>query len=32
MTTLDAMVDDGELATGGFRKLADTRYYFVLAD
>lgn len=32
MTDVDSMLDDGDLATGGFRKLAGDRYYFVLAD
>jgi prepilin-type N-terminal cleavage/methylation domain-containing protein len=32
MLDIDAMVDDGDLATGGFRKIAGDRYYFVLAD
>ncbi len=29
---IDAMIDDGDLATGVFRKLAPRRYYFVLAE
>jgi prepilin-type N-terminal cleavage/methylation domain-containing protein len=32
MTTLDDMVDDGDLATGGFRKLDTDRYYFIIAN
>ncbi len=30
MTLIDAMLDDGDLSTGGFRKLADARYYLIL--
>ena len=32
MTLVDAQFDDGDLATGAFRKIADARYYYVLAD
>ena len=32
MVQLDAAVDDGDLATGGFRKIAGDRYYFIIAD
>ncbi len=32
MEEIDAMVDDGDLATGGFRKLGDQRFYFVIRD
>ncbi len=32
MTKIDAMVDNGDLATGGFRKLAPNRFYFVIRD
>ena len=32
MVEIDAVVDDGDLFTGGFRKIAGDRYYFVLAD
>jgi prepilin-type N-terminal cleavage/methylation domain-containing protein len=32
MLEIDAVVDDGDLTTGGFRRLAGDRYYFVLAD
>lgn len=32
MTEIDAMIDNGDLATGGFRKLAPNRFYFVLRD
>ena len=32
MVQLDAAVDDGDLATGGFRKIAADRYYFIIAD
>ncbi|MHC5113875.1 MAG: type II secretion system protein [Planctomycetota bacterium] len=32
MAEVDAAVDNGDLATGSFRKLASDRYYFVLAD
>ena len=28
----DAIIDDGDLATGQFRKIADDRYYWVIAD
>jgi prepilin-type N-terminal cleavage/methylation domain-containing protein len=30
MTVVDEMLDDGDLTTGGFRKLADQRYYALL--
>ena len=30
MQDIDASIDDGNLSTGGFRKIADDRYYFVL--
>jgi len=30
MVTIDAMLDDGDLATGGFRRLAAGRYYMVV--
>ena len=32
MQEVDAMMDDGNLATGGFRKIADDRYYFIVLD
>jgi len=32
MAEVDQAIDDGDLATGSFRKLASDRYYFVLAD
>ena len=32
MSGIDAVVDDGNLSTGGFRKLAGDRYYFILED
>lgn len=32
MAELDAAIDDGDLTTGGFRKIADDRYYFIIAD
>ncbi len=32
MTLVDAIVDDGDLTTGVFRRLAATRYYYVLAN
>jgi prepilin-type N-terminal cleavage/methylation domain-containing protein len=32
MQQIDAITDDGDLATGGFRKIADDRYYFIVAD
>jgi prepilin-type N-terminal cleavage/methylation domain-containing protein len=31
MEEVDRSVDDGDLTTGGFRKLADDRYYFIVA-
>lgn len=31
MLEVDEILDDGNLATGGFRKLAADRYYYVLA-
>jgi len=30
MATIDLMIDDGDLATGGFRRLASDRYYMVV--
>ncbi|MEM1446102.1 MAG: type II secretion system protein [Planctomycetota bacterium] len=30
MTVIDEMLDDGDLATGGFRELTDGRYYLIL--
>jgi len=32
MTQIDALIDDGDLATGGFRRLAEGRYYYLLAE
>jgi prepilin-type N-terminal cleavage/methylation domain-containing protein len=32
MTRIDARIDDGNLATGAFRKLAGDRFYWVLAE
>jgi len=32
MQEIDAIIDDGDLDTGVFRKLAGRRYYFVLAE
>ena len=32
MAQLDATIDDGDLTTGGFRKIADDRYYYIIAD
>ena len=32
MQQIDADIDDGVLATGGFRKIAGNRYYFIVAD
>jgi prepilin-type N-terminal cleavage/methylation domain-containing protein len=32
MQQIDAITDDGDLATGGFRKIANNRYYFIVAD
>lgn len=31
MAEIDALIDDGDLTTGGFRKLADDRFYYILA-
>jgi hypothetical protein len=30
MTEIDALIDDGDLTTGGFQKTEATRYYIVL--
>ena len=32
MQEIDAVVDNGDLATGFFRKIAGDRYYFIVAD
>ena len=32
MQDIDALLDDGNLATGRFRKLDTNRYYYILAD
>ena len=32
MQEIDATIDDGDLETGGFRKIARDRYYFIIAD
>ncbi len=32
MQKIDKILDDGSLATGGFRKIAADRYYFILAN
>ncbi len=32
MLEIDAMIDDNDLTTGGFRKLANDRFYAVVAD
>lgn len=32
MQQIDALLDDGNLATGAFRRLAPLRYYWVVAD
>jgi len=32
MAEIDALIDDGDLATGGFRRLAADRYYYLLAE
>ncbi len=32
MQEIDAALDDGDLATGGFRKIDSDRYYFIVAD
>ncbi|MEM6458325.1 MAG: prepilin-type N-terminal cleavage/methylation domain-containing protein [Planctomycetota bacterium] len=31
MRDIDALLDDGDLATGVFRKIADDRYYFIVS-
>ena len=31
MTEVDAMIDNGDLDSGGFQKIADGRYYMILA-
>ena len=32
MREIDAMIDDGVLATGGFREIADDRYHYIIAE
>ena len=32
MNAIDAMIDDGDVTTGAFRRLAATRYYWVVAE
>ena len=32
MREIDALVDDGDLATGRFRKLEDGRYYSIIRE
>lgn len=32
MAEVDALVDDGDLEVGSFRKLADNRFYFIIRD
>ncbi len=32
MQQVDAILDDGDLATGFFQKVAGKRYYFVIAE
>lgn len=32
MTTIDSEMDDGNLSTGQFRKIASDRYYYILRD
>jgi prepilin-type N-terminal cleavage/methylation domain-containing protein len=32
MLSIDTRIDDGNLSTGGFRKIADARYYFICMD
>lgn len=32
MQEVDAMIDDGDLATGGFQQIANDRYYFIIKD
>lgn len=31
MQEIDALIDDGDLSTGSFQKMSDTRYFFVVA-
>jgi prepilin-type N-terminal cleavage/methylation domain-containing protein len=31
MQEIDAIIDDGDLSTGGFRKMSNTRYFWVVA-
>lgn len=31
MQEIDALIDDGDLATGGFRKMSNTRYFFIVS-
>lgn len=32
MAEIDAMLDDGNLSTGGFQKLGDDRYFYILIE
>ena len=32
MTIIDNMIDDGDLATGVFRKLAADRFYYIIEE
>ncbi len=32
MRDIDRLIDDGDLATGGFRKISSNRYYSILAE
>jgi len=32
MTQIDTQIDNGDLATGAFRKLADGRFYYIIKD
>ena len=32
MQKIDSAIDDGDLATGGFRKLSNGRFYFIVKD
>ncbi len=32
MTVIDTAIDDGDVTTGWFRKIAGDRYYFIVAE
>ncbi len=32
MLEIDATIDDGDLTTGSFRKVSNTRYFFTVAN